>query len=217
MNATFTSILLGIALIAMAVVLRSQIRQARERHISQFDYAHLLDSRLAMKRPELNDRQRKVVLDALAEYFHLCRLAGRRMVSMPSQVVDDAWHEFILFTRNYESFCQKSLGRFLHHVPAESMSSPTQAQDGIKRAWKLSCQREGINPKSPDRLPLLFSIDRELGIDDGFHYVTDCKGHPSRSDGSGTVYCGSHIGCGSGCGGSSDGGGDSSGCGGGGD
>lgn len=216
-SAAFTAALLALLLIASIIVWRSRTRHTRERFINQFDYARLLDARLAMKRTELNARQRAVVFQALAEYFHLCRMAGQRMVSMPSQVVDDAWHEFILFTRNYDTFCHKGLGRFLHHIPAESMSSPTQAQDGIKRAWNLACRREGINPRSPQRLPLLFSIDHELGIANGFHYVPDCKGQPSRSDGSGTVYCGSHIGCGSGCGGSSDGGGDAgSGCGGGG-
>lgn len=215
MNAAFGIAMLAL-LAALSIVRHLLVRKARERFINQFDYARLLDRRLAMKRPELNDRQRKAVFAALAEYFHLCRMARRRMVSMPSQVVDDAWHEFILFTRNYDSFCNKALGRFLHHVPAESMKSPTEAQDGIKRAWRLACHREGINPKSPDRLPLLFSIDHELGIANGFHYVPDCKGQPTRSDGSGTVYCGSHIGCGSGCGGGSGGSSDSSGCGGGG-
>jgi hypothetical protein len=221
MNTAFTSALLALLLLATALVWRNRSRLVRERFINRFEYARLLDARLAMKRPELNSRQRQAVFKALAEYFHLCRMARRRMVSMPSQVVDDAWHEFILFTRNYETFCQKALGRFLHHVPAESMSSPVQAQDGIKRAWKLACQREGINPRSPQRLPMLFSIDRDLNIANGFHYVPDCKGRPSRSDGSGTVYCGSHIGCasgcGGGCGGSSYSGGDAGGsCGGGG-
>ncbi len=51
---------------------------------------------------------------------------------MPSQVVDDAWHEFILFTRAYQQYCNKALGRYLHHTPAEAMDSPTIAQEGNK-------------------------------------------------------------------------------------
>lgn len=206
-------------LLTIVVFGRVRLRQSRERFIDGFDFVRLLDARLAMKRTELAPQQRQAVFRALGEYFHLCRMAGsRRMVSMPSQVVDDAWHEFILFTRNYDGFCQRALGRFLHHVPAEAMQTPIQAQDGIRRAWRLACMREGIDPKRPSRLPLLFSIDRDLGIADGFHYVPDCRQAISRSDSSGTVYCGSHVGCGSGCaggcGGGSDGG---SGCGGGGD
>ena len=153
------------------------------------------------------------VIQGLREYFHLCNSAGRRMVSMPSQVVDVAWHEFILFTRKYEYFCGKALGRFLHHTPAEAMRSTTSAQAGIKTAWRLSCLREGMQPRTAHRLPLLFAIDAQLNIADGFRYSLDCKRSP------GDDYCAGHIGCSSGCGGGC--GGDSSGgdggCGGGGD
>ena len=122
------------------------------------------------------------------------------MVSMPSQVVDDAWHEFILFTRAYDGFCRKALGRFLHHTPAEAMAAPTLAQEGIKRAWRLACVREGIDPKFPTRLPLIFALDAMLGISDGFTYTLECT--DQRSGGCGG-YCASHIGCGSGCAGDS--------------
>ena len=214
-------------LIVAERVLHRRAQRAQERFINQYDYARLLDTRLAMKRSELNQRQRQAVFQALSDYFQLCRMAGKKhMVSMPSQVVDDAWHEFILFTRNYGSFCSKALGRFLHHIPAEAMRGPQDAQEGIRRTWKLACLRDGIDPKKPDRLPLLFAIDRELGIADGFYYVPDCKNQIARSDKSGTIYCGSDIGgssgCGGGCSGSasdagSDGGDAGGGCGGGGD
>ena len=85
-------------------------------------------------------------------------------MSMPSQAVDVAWHEFILFTRKYEYFCGKALGRFLHHPPAEAMRSPTSAQAGIKTAWRLSCLREGMQPRAAHRLPLLFAIDAQLRV-----------------------------------------------------
>jgi len=137
---------------------------------------------------------------------------------MPSQVVDDAWHEFILFTRSYERFCQQAYGKFLHHTPAEAMRSPTSAQDGIKRAWRLACLKEKIHPKTPTRLPLLFALDAELAIANGFIYSLNCI------PGSGS-YCVNNIGCGGGCsaGCGADGnscssdGGCSGGCGGGGD
>jgi len=123
------------------------------------------------------------------------------MVAMPSQVVDVAWHEFILFTRSYELFSNKAIGRFLHHTPTEAMKSPTLAQEGIKRAWRLACATENISPTSPARLPLLFAIDTMLNIDDGFRYSLNCKdkSSPAYADG----YCAGHIGCAAGCGGDS--------------
>jgi hypothetical protein len=145
-------------------------------------------------------------LKGLKEYFHIANMANKQFVSMPSQVVDIAWHEFILFTVKYQNFCSKAFSRFLHHVPAESMRTPTMAQEGIKRAWQLSCKREKINPEAPSKLPILFRLDAALNIPNGFVYKKDCKS--SAGDG----FCASHIGCGSGSGADSGGHGCSSGC-----
>ena len=95
------------------------------------------------------------------------------------------------------------------------MSTPTQASDGLKRAWRLACAREKIDPKAPDRLPRLFALDAALGIAGGFVYQLHCLAANGGAQGSG--YCASDIGCGGGCGGScsGDSGGDGGGCGGG--
>lgn len=36
---------------------------------------------------------------------------------VPSKLVDEAWHVFILHTQQYAEFCTKHFGRFIHHVP----------------------------------------------------------------------------------------------------
>ena len=33
------------------------------------------------------------------------------------QEIDEMWHEFILFTRDYMDFCEQYFGEFIHHVP----------------------------------------------------------------------------------------------------
>lgn len=205
----------------LAVLLwRRWARQRQAAYLERYPYQRFLDQRLAVRRPELSAAQRAEVFAGLHDYFQLCRRAGRRMVAMPSQAVDDAWHEFILFTRQYDKFCRRAFGRFLHHTPAEAMRSPTQASDGLRRAWRLACAQEKINPKKPERLPRLFALDASLGIAGGFIYQLDCMA--ARNGAAGSGYCASHIGCSSGCSGDSGSGdsgssdGDSgSGCGGG--
>jgi hypothetical protein len=108
---------------------------------------------------------------------------------MPSQVVDDAWHEFILFTKAYQKFCLSAFGKFLHHSPAEAMASDKSAQKGIKTAWKISCHRERIASQKPKKLPILFALDARLKIPHGFKYSLNCNG--PRSNG----FCATHIGC----------------------
>ncbi|KAA3655624.1 MAG: hypothetical protein DWQ11_00105 [Proteobacteria bacterium] len=202
----------AVAAVLGAVIWRKHMAQARDQFLAQYDFSRLLDKRLAARRPELDASQRRAVFDGLRDWFQINHAAGRRKLAMPSQAVDDAWHEFILFTRNYQAFCRHGLGRFLHHVPAEAMSSPTQAQTGLKRSWRLACGHEGIDPKAPTHLPRLFAIDAALGLADGFRYQLDCMKAGAAGTG---AYCAGHIGCGGGCSGcGSDSGGDG-GCGGG--
>jgi hypothetical protein len=214
-------VIIFIAVVSFFFFLLRSWHRSRERaaYLASFRFPLTVARKVRAAYPHLSDDQVARVLEGLREYFAIAAQAGGRMVSMPSQVVDVAWHEFILFTRAYEKFCQATLGRFLHHVPAEAMQAPQQAQDGIKRAWRLSCARAGIDPQAPAALPLLFAIDQELNIADGFKYALDCS-QLAAANGCGGGYCASHIGCGGGCagdsGGSSDGGSDGGGgCGGG--
>ena len=190
-------------------------------YIENYWFKSAIGKKVKERYPHLTDEDVRLVIDGLRDYFYICCQAKRRMVSMPSQVVDVAWHEFILFTRPYQAFCKKAFGRFLHHTPTEAMRTRTLAQDGIRRAWRLSCARHDINPADPTRLPLLFAIDGLLNIENGFRYSLDCKDQSSPLYGDG--YCAGHIGCASGCAGDSgspsgsgsffDGSGDSGGCG----
>ncbi len=34
-----------------------------------------------------------------------------------SLIIDKMWHNFILFTKEYHSFCHEYFGRFIHHSP----------------------------------------------------------------------------------------------------
>jgi len=40
-----------------------------------------------------------------------------RRIEMVSEIVDEVWHTFILFTKEYADFCNKVMGKFIHHEP----------------------------------------------------------------------------------------------------
>lgn len=196
------SIMIGvIGLIFAFAIYLVFVQRKRTRFIESFQFPEGVGKKVKERYPHLNDQQLAEVLAGLRSYFLVCLNGQQRAISMPSQVVDVAWHEFILFTRLYKTYCDKALGRFLHHTPAEAMSSPTIAQQGIQRAWRISCHLEKIDREHPDRLPILFALDEQLDIADGFRYSLDCT-HDKAGN-----FCASHIACGSGCAGcSSDGG-----------
>ncbi|GAC1370750.1 MAG: hypothetical protein NVS3B3_00780 [Aquirhabdus sp.] len=195
--------------------------RGREGYIRTFDLPQGLYRRLTKHHPNLTTAEFQLVCDSLRQFFLVHLRSGRKLVSMPSQVTDDLWHEFILYTQAYQTFCKKGFGKFLHHTPAAALTPKQKKSNaGLQRTWYFACQIEKINTNKPTILPLIFGIDALLNITNGFHYVTDCKkAGLVTENGATAIYCGgdfasSSSSCSSsGCTTSScSGGGDSSGC-----
>jgi hypothetical protein len=68
------------------------------------------------------EQARQLVLE-LQKYFWLSRRSGAPL-PMSSALVDAAWHQFVLFTREYAEFCREHLGAFLHHGPTLAEGPP---------------------------------------------------------------------------------------------
>ncbi len=213
-------IVAGVAGVLALLLWQRYRRLARERFIRQFALPRGLYERLRKRRPELELKDCALVARGLRQFFLAYLNSGCRFVAMPSQAVDDLWHEFILYTRAYEAFCGKAFGGFLHHTPAVVLSQDKRNNEGLRRVWWQCCKEENIDPRSPVRLPLLFAIDAKLGIADGFVYKPDCKALQGSE--AGTAHCGADFSDSSIDGGTdgfadggADGGGDGGGCGGG--
>lgn len=221
--------IIAAALAVGATYCWSRWRQlARAEFIRSYAFPRGLFDKLSAKRPTLDAKQMQLVTRALRQFFLAHLHSGRQYVSMPSQVADDLWHEFILYTRNYDAFCTRAFGRFMHHTPAVALGRSQQNNVGLRRTWWYTCKEENINPRMPTRLPLLFALDAKLGVADGFIYRPDCSKLHDRQEG--TVHCGGDFsnssfdgstegfgGSGSGDSSSGDGGDSGGGCGGGGD
>ena len=55
------------------------------------------------------------LLIEVLKFMYLVSVFGVKLT--PSKIVDLGWHEFILFTKAYEKFCNEKLGKFIHHTP----------------------------------------------------------------------------------------------------
>lgn len=227
---------LVVSLVAIAALLARQRRSRREYFIRTYRFPPGLFERLGKVRPDLPFKDIALTSRALRHFFLAYLKSGCSFVSMPSQVADDLWHEFILYTKNYEAFCHQAFGRFLHHTPAIVLGPDRSGNAGLRRTWWWCCREENIDPRRPSRLPLLFALDAKMNIADGFRYAADCRrGASDDRRGGSSAHCGTDFsdssvdggldgfgfeGDGSSSaadGGSFDGGGDGGGCGGGGD
>lgn len=70
----------------------------------------------------------RLLEDAVYEFKRLMSLCvlGHHGIIVPCDEVDEVWHTFMLFTREYTHFCQTIAGGFIHHSPPES-TLPTPA------------------------------------------------------------------------------------------
>jgi len=160
----------------------------RAEFIRTFRWPPGLLQRLEKHRPGIERKDSALVSRGLRQFFLAYLMSGKRYVSMPSQVADDLWHEFILYTREYDAFCRRAFGGFLHHTPAVVLSEHRKGNEGLRRVWWYCCKYENLDPVRPTRLPLLFALDSKLKIANGFVYHSDCE--KLRKSGSGAAYCG---------------------------
>jgi hypothetical protein len=70
-------------------------------------------------------------------WLWLCASSPGESVNMVGEafVIDEMWHTFLLFTRDYADFCEKHFREFIHHVPKPS--SEKQDVEGDRRKADL--------------------------------------------------------------------------------
>lgn len=154
----------------------------RERFIRNFRLPTAMLDALRARHRHLTRDDCQLVAQALRRFFLAHLLSGGRFVSMPSQLADDLWHEFIADTGAYARFCETAFGHRLHHIPGGAPDADNQGGAGLLRTWYFACHEEQIDPEAPSALPLLFALDSDLGIVNGFAYVTASDGF-ERTDG----------------------------------
>jgi hypothetical protein len=186
----FWAILLALVAAASAILMfRAWLRLRRAEFIRTYRWPAGLLDRLEKHHSGFARKDSALVSQGLRQFFIAYLMSGRRYVSMPSQVVDDLWHEFILYTRDYNRFCQRAFGTFLHHTPAVVLSEHRKTNEGLRRVWWFCCKYENIDPVNPTRLPLLFALDAKLNIPNGFVYHPQCDELRRHGTAAG-AYCG---------------------------
>ena len=60
--------------------------------------------------------------------------------------VDELWHTFIAFTRDYHAFSAKVAGHYIHHSPSTEGSDPADAQKAYEFFWERYTAVFGEHP-----------------------------------------------------------------------
>jgi hypothetical protein len=96
------------------------------------------------------------------QWLWLCGTRPRSMrltVFGPMKMLDEMWHTFILFTREYTEYCMDNYGFYIHHAPT------TRAEVDQHR------QRAAANPEAThartraERREMMLLVHDELGVE----------------------------------------------------
>lgn len=131
---------------------------------------------------------RELVEEGLRQWLRCCAAALRdkKVIGMPSQAVDEAWHGFILCTARYSAFCEKAYGRFLHHhpeggAPDDARAAADPMHEQLRRtviAWSMVAQR--------GERCVLWDLDEHVGVENpwgiGSDVVAEIEADLARTD-----------------------------------
>jgi uncharacterized membrane protein YgcG len=94
--------------------------------------------------------------DELLKFLDVCAHAASPLSPPPR--VDKAWHVFILFTRDYRSYCHARHGTFIHHDPMEAKDA-----EAYERAYLFAEARYGKLSRHVWPQPLSQASGRRFG------------------------------------------------------
>lgn len=65
----------------------------------------------------VNETEAEDIFTETKKFLFLLQQPG---IFIPDELLmlDEMWHNFILFTKDYDAFCQHFFGKYLHHLPA---------------------------------------------------------------------------------------------------
>ena len=74
---------------------------------------------------DVSSTEAESIFNETQKFLFICQLKG---IFIPDDllIIDEMWHNFILFTKEYDSFCTNHFGRYFHHLPATKKEKSDQ-------------------------------------------------------------------------------------------
>ena len=182
----------------------------RRNWLNNYVFPESCYSEVQQQYPHLTTEQVEHAFEQMRLYLEVCLVYSSpnssRLVAMPSKLVDTCWHAFICETREYQAFCKTAFGGFLHHESKVNTTFPL-VDISMDEVAKLSTKAQALaelnfknqlaaariyrwalaisdlqNSSETVQVPLLFSIDQEFGIEDGYLYTSEVLAFLAKFD-----------------------------------
>lgn len=169
--------------IVSIIIYHFSSRNLRIKFINEYQFPSIVLKKFSQEYNRLNEKEINMVINALKQFFMIYCIAvvehkvPKKGFIMPSKMVDELWHNFMLDSRHYEKFCTLAFGRTLHHKPGENtkgnknLKKLTNYSDELKNTYKhLKDLNQYQSVAVLAGIPLLFAIDKHFNVEDGFYY-----------------------------------------------
>ncbi|MEP1555057.1 hypothetical protein [Paraglaciecola sp.] len=70
--------------------------------------------------------QATIIFNSTKKWIWLCYYRRKvnaeqnLVIDSPLVIIDEMWHNFVLFTKGYSEFCKRFFGHYMHHAPTSS-------------------------------------------------------------------------------------------------
>ncbi|MFD0964042.1 hypothetical protein [Pseudofulvibacter geojedonensis] len=87
----------------------------------------------------VSNNEAEDIFKATLKFMYIAQIKG---VFIPDEllIIDEMWHNFILFTKDYHSFCDKYFGSYFHHLPASKREKEIQTRKNQENPEQASVE-----------------------------------------------------------------------------
>lgn len=80
---------------------------------------------------EVTEEEARDIFQETKKFLYVCQVDG---VFIPDDllILDEMWHNFILFTKEYQAFCDRHFSRYFHHLPASKKEKEEQKAKNLQ-------------------------------------------------------------------------------------
>lgn len=79
--------------------------------------------------------------------YLILAVISETQLPMMSREIDNLWHTFIIFTKDYCSFCREIAGKYIHHTPkSENKQNPENESENAKKFIERYTEFFGFQP-----------------------------------------------------------------------
>lgn len=149
--------------------------------IEKYQFPNIVIKKFRSEHKYLSDDDVEKVILGLKQFFYIYQddavAPGKDGFMMPSRIVDELWHHFMLDSANYYEFCDQAFGKTLHHKPGMDTGGNKKLHLMKEYPKSLYNTYQAVQSISKDKthyflngVPILFALDAYLNIDNGFYY-----------------------------------------------